>query len=120
MKLVLIVDDEQDLTELISFQLKNLNLKTLESHSGHDAWEIFQRSPGIDLVISDVRMPDGDGVELLKKIKIHSPDTKILLMSGFMDVTEKEAIALGAEGLMRRPMTLRDVENWIRKIYPDL
>lgn len=115
-KTALIVDDEPDLTEVISFQLNQMGIRTLEAHSGTEAWNIFVENPGIDLVISDVRMPSGDGIDLTKKIRKHQPSVPIVLMSGFADVMEDEAKEMGAAVLLQKPMDLSDIGCWVQKL----
>ena len=67
MKQVLIVDDNKDIVDVIKDELIEKNLKIMTTDNGKDAFEII-KSNNIDFVISDIRMPDGDGVELLRNI----------------------------------------------------
>ena len=115
-KTVLVVDDEPDLTEIISFPLDQLGLKAIRAHSGTEAWKIFEEHKNIDLVISDVRMPSGSGIELLKKIRLQNAHIPVILMSGFADVMEDEAKNLGASVLLQKPMELSEIGAWVQKL----
>lgn len=115
-KTALIVDDEPDLTEVISFQLNQMGIQTLEAHSGSEALSILQENPSIDLVISDVRMPSGGGIDLMKKVKKNWPSIPVVLMSGFADVMEEEAKAMGAAVLLQKPMDLSQIGEWVQKL----
>lgn len=59
----------------------------------------------IDIVISDVRMPNGDGISLLTKIRELNPAMPIVLLAtGFADLTEPEALGMGANALIEKPI----------------
>ena len=68
-KQVLIVDDEVDLREMLALELKNYQTTVFEAKNGQEALN-FIKKENIDLVISDIRMPGGNGIEFLKKTKI--------------------------------------------------
>ncbi len=75
---ILIVDDEKVLREMICNRLRGLGYQVSEACGGWEALEIF-RTKAFNLVISDIKMPDGDGIELLEKVKSHSPVTPVML-----------------------------------------
>src|SRR4051794_824588 len=95
-KTVLLVDDELQLRALVANFLKRRKFTVLEADGGIKAFEIFQSKP-LDLIISDIRMPQGDGLELLKKIS-ESGRAKppIILTSGQTETSNQEAIDAGA------------------------
>lgn len=103
-KNILVVDDEPGITISLSIWLKNLGATTMMANSGKEAFQIISNMP-CDLVISDVRMPNGGGVELLEKIKEHNPNLpSVLLATGFAELTQEEAIKKGAEALLIKPL----------------
>jgi len=81
---VLIVDDEKSLRDLCSEILTHNGYKTFTAESAQQALEII-KNKNIDLMISDVLMPDTDGYQLAKIVQIQHPDIKIQLASGFSD-----------------------------------
>ncbi|MCX2745260.1 sigma-54 dependent transcriptional regulator [Mangrovivirga sp. M17] len=101
---ILIVDDEQDLcTILTSF----LEKKGFNCHACHNAAEAveYSKSNHIDLALIDLRLPDEDGITLMKKIKIFHPDIAILIITGYSDVkTAVSAIRLGASDYVSKPL----------------
>lgn len=104
--LVLIVDDEPDLREMLIFELESLKTKTLEAKNGKEGL-VFVKKEKIDIVISDIRMPGGNGIEFLeatKKINIKKPI--FLFITAFSDVTREELYAKGADGLISKPFDL--------------
>lgn len=110
------MDDEPDLTELISFEIQRLGFSTLEAHSGSSAYTLLQETPAIEMIISDVRMPNGDGVEFLERAKSLRPQVPFVLMSGYADISEAHAQKLGAEVLLHKPMDLADISGLVKKV----
>jgi CheY-like chemotaxis protein len=66
-KMILLVEDEADLREPISEELMYFGAKVLQAANGQEALRLLEANP-IDAIVSDVRMPGGDGVELLKNV----------------------------------------------------
>jgi CheY-like chemotaxis protein len=104
--LVLVVDDEPDLREMLVSELQSIDTKTREAKNGKEGINIVKKEK-IDLVISDIRMPGGNGIEFLdetKKINLKQPI--FLFITAFSDVTREEIYAHGAEGLISKPFDL--------------
>jgi YesN/AraC family two-component response regulator len=118
LKKVLIVDDEETLTWSMSKSLSKDKDKyeVIIANNGKEALTLL-RSNKIDLVISDIRMPDINGLDLLVKIKKDYPDTKVIIMTayGSSDV-QKEANRRGSLYYVEKPFEISD----IRKIIIDL
>ncbi len=85
-KTILIVDDNEDLREVLIEMIESLGYKTLTAESPLQALEIFTaENQVIDLILSDIVMPDGGGPELADKLMQLSPDIKMIFMSGFAE-----------------------------------
>jgi CheY-like chemotaxis protein len=103
-KHILVVDDEKLLREAIAFDFKRQGCVLFLAAGGKEALGIVLNNK-IDAVISDVRMPNGDGVSLLDEIRTHSPDLPIvLLVTGFADIDREQAQKHGAIGLLEKPI----------------
>lgn len=103
-KRVLVVDDEVHLREAIAFDLQRRGCQIFEAASGSEALNIIKTNE-IDIVISDVRMPNGDGLSLLKDIKVYNPTSPIVLLcTGFADITEADVHKMGGFGLIEKPI----------------
>ena len=105
---ILIVDDEEDLREILCEDFALLGATVFTAPNGREAYDIALReSPHV--VLSDVRMPGGDGVELLKKIREVNGATPphIFLLTGFADIDPAQAKALGGQGLVSKPFNLK-------------
>ncbi len=110
---ILIVDDEVDLCESIQFIFDDNNYKTYTANDVDTAFNIVVNED-IDIVISDVRMPDTSGIDLLKRIKAWNPKKpKVILITGYTETSEQEAIALGAEDVLRKPIDLEELYSCV-------
>lgn len=98
---VLVVDDEPDVRELLCEEIDLLGYSTISAASGRQALEKLA-SEAVDVVVSDVRMPDGDGLFLLKELraKFRIP---VILISGFTDLTPASGFDLGAVAVLAKP-----------------
>ncbi len=118
LKKVLIVDDEETLTWSMSKSLAKDKDKyeVIVANSGKEALNILKTNH-IDLVISDIRMPDMNGLDLLVQIKKDHPNTKVIIMTayGSSDV-QKEANRRGSLYYIEKPFEI----NEIRKVIIDL
>jgi DNA-binding response OmpR family regulator len=118
LKKVLIVDDEETLTWSMARSLSKDkdNYEVLIANNGREALNFLEKSK-IDLVISDIRMPDINGLDLLVKIKKEYPRTKVIIMTayGSADV-QKEANQRGSLYYVEKPFEISD----LRKIIIDL
>jgi CheY-like chemotaxis protein len=114
---ILVVDDEPDLREIISsrFQMEGSQVSLAEN--GGSAIKILA-TEHFDAVISDIRMPGGNGIELLEALQAmqsqKSAEPKraipsVILISGFSDLSRKDALALGASALLVKPFDLDDM-----------
>jgi CheY-like chemotaxis protein len=118
LKKVLIVDDEETLTWSMAKSLSKDKDKyeVLIANNGREALNLLKKSK-VDLVISDIRMPDINGLDLLVRIKMEHPQTKVIIMTayGSSDV-QKEANRRGSLYYIEKPFEISD----IRKIIIDL
>ena len=106
---VLIVDDEPDLRELLRLELEAHGWQVEEAANGHDAWRLLQ-SRDVDVVLTDLRMPGGSGLELVEKLRERgAPPPEIFLMSGYADVSLEQTRALGAHPLLAKPFDFEGV-----------
>jgi CheY-like chemotaxis protein len=100
---ILIVDDEVDLRDAIAFDFKRKKFNVLTASSGREAMKLIE-SQKVDVVLSDVRMADGDGVELLDWIKERNVFMPVVMfITGFADISLEEAYDKGAEAVFSKP-----------------
>jgi DNA-binding NtrC family response regulator len=112
---VLIVDDEPTLCEVLSLYFEMENFHVFKASNGMETIEVIRAHPEINYVISDVRMPDGDGLFVLKFVKQNCPEIKVILLSGFTGNLEEELVALGALALFPKPTDPRKLIEFVKK-----
>ena len=115
---ILIVDDELDLLESLCMLLELENYNIMQSNSGHDALLQVQKNPNfIDLVLSDIRMANGTGDELLRNIKkLNLTKPEVILMTGHSLFTKEEALKEGAYDFLAKPIDFVNLIKLIEKV----
>jgi signal transduction histidine kinase/CheY-like chemotaxis protein len=113
---ILIVDDEIDMADALSYSLTNLGYETAPVYSPLEALEIFKEDPAAwDIVITDQAMPEMRGLELIRKLKFIRPDLKAILCTGFSDhATEQSALQEGADWFVTKPLDSESLALAIR------
>src|SRR6478609_5347628 len=114
MPTVLVVDDEQLIRWSLAERLKADGLDVVEAATARDALERF--APDVDLVLLDYRLPDGDGLRVLKKMKSTQPDVPIILLTAFSSIeTAVEAMKQGAYHYANKPFNLDEIALVVAK-----
>ncbi|NNG00445.1 MAG: response regulator [Desulfobacteraceae bacterium] len=78
---LLLVDDESGIRKVLSISLRDLGYEVITARSGREALRLFEEKR-TDIVLTDIKMPEFDGIELLKKIKKIHPDTEVIMLTG--------------------------------------
>jgi DNA-binding NtrC family response regulator len=111
---VLVVDDEALLRWSLRERLAQLGYRVLEAETGQAALDRLQ--DGVDLVLLDFRLPDTDGLDLLKKIKKLDSDTLVILMTAYSSIDSAvEAIKQGAYHYANKPFNLDEMMILVEK-----
>jgi two-component system response regulator AtoC len=111
---ILIVDDEELIRWSLRERLRSDGYDTLEAGTGAAALEAFKE--GVDLVLLDYRLPDTDGLAVLRELKKQDPDVLVILLTSFVSVeTAVEAMKLGAFHFANKPFNLDEVSATIAR-----
>jgi two-component system response regulator PilR (NtrC family) len=111
---ILVVDDEQSLRDVLSIMLKRAGYTVTSAADGEEAIELLDREI-FDLVITDLRMPKIDGMEVLKAVKSASPETVVLIITAFATADSAvEAMKQGAYDYLTKPFQVDEVQLIIR------
>lgn len=125
-KKIIIVDDEPQISKLLTAFLeqkvndnKEKLYKVLIFNSGNACIDYLKNDGDADLIVSDMRMPDGSGVDILNHIKGEGKDIPFLFMTGFSgDIKEEDMISLGAKKVYSKPFKCREMvaefENFLK------
>ena len=113
---ILVVDDEAAVNRLVSRYLTHIGYRVLEACSGEEALALVRRRrPRIDLVLSDVVMPEMDGVALAARLLAQCPGPSVILMTGQLP---EEIERLNVNGqivpVVRKPLNLDELQNLLR------
>ena len=84
-KTILIVDDEPDIREVLAISLMDMGYRTMEAENAAQAFQVFMENDP-QIVVTDIKMPGGDGIELLRKIKRENPETEVIMITGHGDM----------------------------------
>ena len=84
-KSILLVDDEAGIRKVLGISLTDMGYQVITAENGQEALRLFKKvSPSI--VLTDIKMPEMDGIELLRRIKEHNPDTEVIMITGHGDM----------------------------------
>jgi two-component system cell cycle sensor histidine kinase/response regulator CckA len=104
---VLLVEDEEVVRNFAARALKRQGYKVLEAGSGVEALEVMEKNKGkVDLVVSDVVMPEMDGPTLLKELRKTNPDLKIIFVSGYPNDAFKASLGDEVFAFLPKPFSL--------------
>jgi DNA-binding NtrC family response regulator len=114
MPTILVVDDEQLIRWSLSERLTGEGYDVVEAGQAREALDKF--GPDIDVVLLDFRLPDSDGLSVLKKMKASQPDVPIILLTAFSSVeTAVEAMKQGAYHYANKPFNLDEIALVVQK-----
>jgi CheY-like chemotaxis protein len=119
MKKILLVDDDQAFRSATGRGLRQSGYEVVEAPDGAQAFKLFDQQ-SFDLVITDVFMPEKEGLETIREIKARFPKLKVVAISGggLMRAGDCLELAkmLGADGILRKPFNLPQLLEFLAKL----
>jgi DNA-binding NtrC family response regulator len=113
---ILVIDDEQMQLSALSGFLKKKKFKVIEMLSALEGLEKLKTNP-VDLILTDFKMPEITGMQVLERAKAINPDIDVVVMTAYGSIeSAKEAIQKGATDYLTKPIDLLQLENIIKKI----
>lgn len=114
---VMVVDDEENIRDVLAGYLESMNYDVVTAVDGQDALNKYQKGE-FDLVISDLLMPNIDGLELLRRIRGVDKDVIFLMITGYPSIeTAVDAIKKGAYDYITKPFHMEDVKLRIERAF---
>jgi signal transduction histidine kinase len=115
-KKILLVDDEKDIRDVVHLSLSDMGYHVLEAEDGNEALRIFQEAQP-SIVLTDIKMPNMDGIELLQKIKRENPETEVVMITGHgdMDLAIK-SLKYEATDFITKPINVNVLEIALQRV----
>jgi DNA-binding NtrC family response regulator len=113
---ILIADDEEALRVVMVTELEGEGYFVRQAADGQEAINILNQE-SFDLILLDIKMPNVDGFEVLRFVKKQSPQTKVIVLTGFADLKNAiESKKLGAEDFVSKPYDLVDLLTTVERV----
>ena len=113
---ILVVEDEAIVREMICVVLKLNGDEVIEASTGGEALTICQSRSDIDLIITDLVMPEMGGLELMSRLQNSALKCKALYMSGYIDELQSESEVLNQSHFIKKPFNLEDFSAKVREV----
>ena len=114
---VLLVDDERQFVEALAERLQLRGFETLVAHDGPPALELLEQDL-VRLVVLDLRMPEMDGLEVLRRIKERWPETRVIIATGHGDEEDRrKCMSLGAFAFLSKPLDIKELSRLLREAW---
>lgn len=111
------VDDEETVLDLMIEVLNDLGFHALPASRADEALALMAKTPDVDLLITDIRMPGMSGVDLARQVRAMRPCLPILFVTGFASELEGGVRQWVKDGhLLTKPFTMESFANTIRKM----
>lgn len=114
-KTILVVDDEERLTSLVQAYLQQEGFRVVTAANGRQALDAVRRDPP-DLIILDIMMPEMDGIEFLRRHRVHHATPVILLTARVEDDDKIVGLELGADDYVTKPFRPRELLARVRAV----
>ncbi|OGP99364.1 MAG: hypothetical protein A2026_07220 [Deltaproteobacteria bacterium RBG_19FT_COMBO_46_12] len=113
---ILVVDDETSVREMVSKIVNLIGHEAVTTGSGKEALEILKNEP-FSIMITDIRMPEMDGFELIKAVRSHFPDTYIICMTAHGgSYTYTDVVGVGATDYISKPFTIDEMRAKLNRV----
>lgn len=118
MQQLLLIDDDVELCELLGAWLSQEGYQVFYAHSTQHARQLLSTEASYDLVILDVMLPDGNGLELLKELRENLPQLPVLMLSARGEPMDRVlGLELGADDYLAKPCDPRELSARLKAIY---
>jgi len=120
-KIILVIDDSASIRSFIRFILEEANYEVCEACNGEEGIEVYKKAGNIDLVITDVYMPQKTGLELVVELKKENKDLKVIVLSdgGTNNFSNELGVCeiLGATYFMKKDLIKAELVKMVDKVF---
>jgi two-component system, cell cycle response regulator len=113
---VLFVDDEQDIVNVTRACLTAEGARFISAEDGEKGVSLFRENRDVNIIVTDMRMPNKNGAELIKEIREFDLNTPILALSGFSDYSHEEIRDMGGNDYLTKPLPIRTLVDKISEL----
>ena len=112
---VLIIDDEPDIRELLDITISRMGLSTIAVGTVKDALQALQSNPAINLCLTDIKLPDGSGLEIVRHIQSSAPCTAVAVLTAYGSTEiAVDALKAGAFDFINKPVSVEQLRNLVK------
>lgn len=105
---VLVVDDEEGIRKFLNRVLEGAGYRTVVAANGPEALRLAESISTLDMVVTDVMMPEMSGCELARRLRLKNPDMKVLYVTGYSDrLFEEKVMMWENEAFVEKPCSLK-------------
>ncbi|MEJ2108341.1 MAG: response regulator [Acidobacteriota bacterium] len=114
---ILLVEDEQNVAKGLELVLNDEGYDVETAATGRGALDMF-RGNGFDLIVSDLRLPDIDGLEVIREVRDYRPEVKAIIITGYPSVSSAvDAVRMGVMDYLRKPFTDEELLKAVRNAF---
>lgn len=123
MSRVLVVDDEESVRDMVMAMIKPDGYDVIEAANGTEACDACKEMP-VDLIITDIVMPEKNGIDLIRQVKKEYPDVAVIAISGGGGIEGRYdyleiAKLVGADNILKKPFEVRELRSAISEAMKD-
>ena len=111
-KSILLADDNRDIVDSLAALLRLSGYTVVPAYSVREALDLLDASPGVDVVVSDVRMPNEDGFDLFRILRHRFPSLPVVLMTG-LPITSDDVVPHEGVAILEKPIAIEQLERAI-------
>ena len=112
---VLVVDDEEFILETAREALRDVGYRVLTAEGGDEALRRLDDHEDVEVVITDLRMPNMDGLDLIRTLRARYPNLPIIAASGMADGRSEDALQAGAHTFLAKPFSEEELQGALRE-----
>ena len=113
---LLIIDDDEEIHQVLQAYLTEIGFVAHTAHDGSSGLKMLERNPAIQIVLTDIRLPGLDGLDVLREVKLREPRIRVILMTAFSDKNLAiQALRLGADDFLEKPLRLDDLARVLQR-----